>query len=233
MASLVVGNVTYSATLGRVFRNSWSDTLFQNVTGDESNRMITAVTTPTYGSVALSPLSGLIVYTPDDTYTGTDTFNFTVRATTSGGTTMTDTGTCTINVSEFDGIYPYANDTESFYQPVLSVHTEMRYNIERNRIKTTDASNYTNDYKWTESAHRVLVLATNSETTIDLGGVLEVAYLFIETDNDIKVSSNTALAYWPVSDLLALSRTNCRTVIIKNESTTNTATVRVTACDEV
>ena len=231
MAAPVANNVTYSVTTGRDYRNTWSNRITKNCSDADGDAItITAVATPTHGTmVTVGPLSGLFWYVADETYVGTASCGFTITA---GGETAT--ASMIFNCAEYSGIERTARDVEAFFKPVLTVHSELRYQVDRNGNLEVDASNYTNDITWIESTQRVVDMATNSSTEVDFGGVLQAAYVFVESETLVQVATSTAAGAgsWPCEGILALMRTDVQTLHITNESATDTATVRVTLCDE-
>ncbi|MBU2886276.1 tandem-95 repeat protein, partial [Gilvimarinus agarilyticus] len=75
------------------------DVLSNDTDADSDSLTVTAVTQPTHGTVTL--LGGVVSYTPEAGFTGTDTFTYTV----SDGNGGTDTGTVTVGVPELNDNY--------------------------------------------------------------------------------------------------------------------------------
>jgi hypothetical protein len=190
---------------------------------------VTGVGTPTDGTLnSYNTTTGSFVYTPDFGFSGTDSFSFQIT----DGNTNSATYTASIQVLATSApSVTNVIDTAPFFKPTLEVTTEFRVKTKKNRRKHHDLANYTESMLWDESTHRIITLATNTSTRVNLGGVAEAEYLIVETDNDINVSINGNSNYWPVSSVVAVALTAATTVYLQNESTTNEAQVILAVSD--
>jgi len=89
-----------------------------------------------------------------------------------------------------------------------------------------------NALTYSEHATDRLVLATNSGwQQVNLGGVTTGEHMTLKTDRAILVAINATTTYVPVSKFMQLVTDSLTALYLKNESTTNTATIEVAVTD--
>lgn len=233
----VAGPVTYAVTAGNVLTVSAANGVLSNTSDPNLDTLTASIVTASTNTSAFvfNTTTGAFVYTPKNTFSGTDTFTFKAY----DGITWSNVSTATINVDEYPIITPGVTtpsitgviDTAPFFKPDLRVATEIRYKSKKNRVGFKDLANYTKNKLWEESTHRIITLATNTTKQVTLGGVATAEYLQVESDTLIKVSINDANRYWSVDGVVAVALGSASTIYLQNESTTNEAQVILIVVD--
>jgi hypothetical protein len=202
---------------------------------------LTAVkdTDPAHGVVVFNTTTGAFTYTASTTYTGADSFTYRAY----DGELYSGTATVNITITAPELVPddggggdapaedPAYLDVLPWFEPDLRVSALLSLQTRRNRVVHHDVRAYPAAQQWRESTHRVLELATNTTTQITLGGVQTAEYLLLETTSPIDVAVNTTDAYWPVTAIVALAVSNVTTVFVRNNSTTDAATLVLVVVD--
>ena len=123
---------------------------------------------------------------------------------------------------------------------VLRKTTRARLKLTRNDVILYDQVYYDDNKVYTESTSQRIVLATNmgSPQEIEIKNVTRApgavggVTLFMEIDRAAKVAVNDAAALWPIAENGSLLLVGPITALyVKNESTTNLATMELVITD--
>ena len=120
---------------------------------------------------------------------------------------------------------------------VLKVQAKARLKFTRNNAILYDQDFLSSEVAYAESAGARIVLATNiAFQQFNMEGVAIGEYLMVESDRPILVALGTTALYWPVGSgtkggALILSGSSFTNIYVKNESTTNLATVHIAVTD--
>lgn len=109
-----------------------------------------------------------------------------------------------------------------------------RVRLIRNGADLYDQVFYEPDESYTESTHQRLILATNMATAqeVDLAGVATGETMFLQTDREITVAVDAIGSKWTLKDNGAVMLVGSFThLYLRNESTTNQATVELVVTD--
>jgi hypothetical protein len=86
------------------------------------------------------------------------------------------------------------------------------------------------DTRWAEYHSTITELATNTTTRVTMGGIETGAVLLLEASTGIQVSINATNMFFPSSKMVAV-KSDFDSVLIKNPSTTSSATVTMVVVD--
>lgn len=201
------------------------------------------VSNVTHGTLTLNTTTGAYDYTPTLTYEGPDSFTWRVCDPVTCTNVITGTAdqpavffTVTpypqIDPGEGDGtVPPLFLDAAPFFKPDLRTDMFVRLGTRRNRRVHHLLTARVDKELWSESTHRIIYLATNTERRVTLGGIEAARHVMIETTEPIEVTVNTNTAYWPVTSALALIDTDVRDVHVRNTSTDTAAIVQIVVVD--
>jgi len=135
---------------------------------------------------------------------------------------------------------PVFLDVLPWFEPDLKVVETLSIQTKRNRVIHHDQRSYSERKRWREFTHRVVELATNTTQIITLGGIQTAEFVMLKTDSPIDMAINgnfltevgqAASPYWPVTSLAALSMSCVTGICLRNNSTTNTATIIMAVTD--
>jgi VCBS repeat-containing protein len=114
---------------------SSSDNLFTNDTFENSDKAITEVTQGTHGTVVIGS-NGIVTYTPQPDYVGTDSYTYTV---TSGGRTEI----ATVNVTVTNTVPVAAPDTQTNVEDTTLVGNVLSNDTDSNATDTLSVTSFT------------------------------------------------------------------------------------------
>jgi hypothetical protein len=117
---------------------------------------------------------------------------------------------------------------------VTKAELSARLKLTRNGLTLYDQRFYSGSEDFDESTHQRVVLATNMATSqeIDMTNITTGTKLMLQTTRAIKVAVDAVGAQWDVAANGAVLLTGSFThVYVKNESTTNTATIEAVVTD--
>lgn len=188
-----------------------------------------------HGLLALDP-DGSFVYTASGTFAGTDTFTFRAY----DGELYSATTTATIAVAApavAPGVVAPGDPVENpayvdvlpWFEPDLKADVILSLRTKRNRVEHYDSRAYLRSHRWREATHRVITLATNTTRSVTLGGVHTAQTVMVKTSALIDVGIDSG--YWPVEAVVALSLSNVTNLMLRNNSTTDTAVVVLVVVD--
>ena len=123
-------------------------------------------------------------------------------------------------------------DTYPIYAPDLKFNLNMWFEIKKNRKVFEHIRKDVEGERWVEMLTRRIVLATNTTTNVNLGGIQRGEFMLIESDVAVQVGIGFATAkLWPASKAVALLVSDFETVQIKNPSTTDEASILMVVSD--
>jgi len=190
-----------------------------------------------HGTLVLDSV-GTFTYTAGSYFVGTDTFTF--RAFDGELYSAVTTVSIVITAPEVvsgaeDPDDPVADpayvDVLPWFEPDLQCNVVLSVQTKRNRVTHHDSRSYADSRRWREAMHRVITLGTSTTQLVNLGGIQSARVLFLETSAPIDVAVDETSTYWPVSDLVALTRSDVTRLYIRNNSATTMATVLLAMVD--
>ena len=123
-------------------------------------------------------------------------------------------------------------DTYPIYAPDLKFNYNMWFEIKKNRKVFEHVRKDIEGERWVEMLTRRIVLATNTTTNVNLGGIQRAEFMLVESDIAVQVGIGFATAkLWPASKAVALLVSDFETVQIKNPSTTDEASILMVVSD--
>lgn len=127
---------------------------------------------------------------------------------------------------------PYI-DTLPIRAPVMRFDFNMRFQIEKNRKVSEYIRKDVEKHSWREMTTRRVVLATNTTTTINMGGIQVGEFLLVESDVAVQVGIGLAetAKLFPASKAVALVVSEFEIIQIKNPSTTDEASILMVVSD--
>ena len=116
---------------------------------------------------------------------------------------------------------------------VLKVEPTARIRLTKNGIRLYEQRYDPVAQAFTEYTADRLILATNmtAVSEVNLGGVATGEFLLVQTDQQIKLGVDNQTTLWTFSGAAMLAGSSFTHVYLKNESTTNTATVEIIVVD--
>ena len=168
-------------------------------------------------------------YTVTSTITGAD-FTDTDATDDVATTTVTLTDVDDQTDPESPAQIPYL-DVRPWFIPTLTVDVDLRLKTTRNRVRGGNFLVGEDDRYYNEYDLKLYAVATNTTTNLRQGGVEQGDILLLESDNEVQVSINGSSLFYPVATAVCLLVGSFTSVWVRNNSTTNTATVRYVVVD--
>ena len=123
-------------------------------------------------------------------------------------------------------------DVFPIYAVDLKLQSTIRLDTKRNRNRENYLRDDIESATWREMSSKEIVLAANTTTTVNLGGIESGEYLFVEATNAVQVSiGNSTNIFFPAATMVYVAKGDFTTVQLKNLSITEASTVLITAVD--
>lgn len=123
-------------------------------------------------------------------------------------------------------------DTFPIYATDLRFDMNVRFRTKQNRAVEYYLRKDIENRRWREITMRRITVATNTTTTVNLGGIQRAEFLLAESDEAVQFGiGNASVNLYPASKAVALVVSDFERLDIKNPSTTAEATVLLVVTD--